>query len=224
MYELKTLPIIGHDGEPLPHAFIRHENETKHLAILFPGLGYTSAMPLLFYAGDLLVDLGADLLRVDYDYSESAARGGSTEELIQGVMADSTAAGNAALAEREYERITLIGKSLGTVAVAHLLVTNARFRTADCIWLTPLLKDERLREAICRTAPRSLFVIGTADHHYKQDSLDQVLEATAGTPVVIEGADHGMEIEHDVFRSIDTLASIIRAIKNFLPAPQFSPS
>src|SRR5665648_148706 len=41
-----------------------------------------------------------------------------------------------------------------------------RLEQVRCVWVTPLLRDDRLRAQIKQAKPRSLFVVGTADGHY----------------------------------------------------------
>jgi hypothetical protein len=61
-----------------------------------------------------------------------------------------------------------------------------------------------------------LFAIGTADPHYDAECLAEVQEATQGEVVVIEDADHGMNIAGDMSGSIKALDKIVQAIDAFL--------
>ena len=105
---------------------------------------------------------------------------------------------------------------MGTLAMGHLLATDARLQQAQCVWLTPLLRDERLRARIKQAKPRSLFVIGTADPHYAPVHLAEVEQATQGQSVVIEGANHSLEIAGHVVQSLQALEQVIRALEGFL--------
>jgi predicted alpha/beta-hydrolase family hydrolase len=217
MYSFETLNIRGYRNEPVANTFLRQKHDTHHLAVLFPGLGYTAHMPVLYYPGQLLVDRGADVLRVEYAYIRrpdyQAAPGA---ERARWLYADVSAALDLALAQREYGQVTLIGKSIGTRAAGHLLSTRAHLPRLQCIWLTPLLRDQALCAQIKQVKHRALFVIGTADSQYDAGTLAEVRQATGGDSLVIDGADHGLEIGGDVVQSIRVMQQVIEGIQRFL--------
>jgi len=217
MYAFDTLEIPGYHGEPVPNTFFRQAQEARHAAIVLPGIGYTCQMPLLYYPTRLLLDQGADVLWVEYAYNKrSGFQTLSSSEQERWLRTDVNAACRAVLTQRSYQQVTVIGKSLGTVAMGDLLTTEAMFAHAQAIWLTPLLRHDRLREQIQRSGHRSLFVIGTADPHYHATYLDNVRAATRGDTVVIEGADHSLEISGDVLQSLTVMEQVLRAIQTFL--------
>ncbi len=212
----QTLDIQGFGGEPVPNTFIRHDAETSHVSIVLPGFAYPAVLPGLHYPSHLLLTMGADLLAVNYDYSRPELADISRDERRARLTEDTTAACNAALAQRDYDRITLIGKSLGTMAMVHLLVTDPRLAAAECVWLTPLLREDLLRSAIVRCRNRSLFVIGSADAHYDPALIDEVTEATGGRCLLLEGANHGLNVEGDVAASVRGMEKIVIAMERFL--------
>jgi len=209
-----TLEIHGFDGEPLPNTFVRRDGGSDHLGMIFPGISYTTSLPALHYSGGLLLSHGADLLCLDYAYSAA-----SRSNLFERLSFDVSAACDVVLAAGSYDRLTLVGKSLGTLALAHLMLTrasDARFRDARYIWLTPLLRNDRFREAISSRRSRSLFVIGTADDEYDPDLLAELERVTGGEGLVVDGAGHGLEIPGDVVGSIRAIERIILRIEEFL--------
>lgn len=217
MYTAQTLAITGFGGEPVPHSFLRQETATRHLAVMLPGIAYTCDHPLLYYPARLLLDGGADVLRVEYSYNADATfRSAAPDEQGGRLHADTSAACRAALAERPYERITLVGKSLGTLAMSQLLTEEVALAGAAAVWLTPLVRLPRVRERIARWGGRSLFVIGSADAHYDPAALKEVEQATGGESVIVEGADHSMEIPGDMARSLEALQQVMRAIERFM--------
>lgn len=213
--ETRQLTIRGHDDRPVPHRFLAQERDTTHLAIVLPGLGYTCDMPLLYYTVSLLLDSGADVLQVEYDYSResgyrSLSPGGRTLRLI----ADAAAACRAALGQRPYRRATVVGKSLGTRAMPHLLADTLGQIAARSIWYTPLLNEERVRMHLCDSREPTLVAIGTDDAHYSATTV----AAIRSEVVVIAGADHGMEVAGDIVRSVQALESVMRAVQRFVAA------
>jgi len=217
----ERLPITGYRGEPVPNRFLRQEGETDHLAVLLPGMGYTCDMPLFHYAENLLAEGGADLLRVVYAYGgRTDFRDLSDAEREQWLFADTAAGYRAGLSRRDYAQLTLVGKSLGTLAMGHLLAgEDGPAGGVRAVWLTPLVRQERLREQVRRFAGRSLSAIGTADPHYETDSLDAWRDATRGEVVVVEGADHGLDVPGDVVASVEAVGKVVRTLRGFLSSP-----
>jgi len=214
---MENLNISDFRNEPLPHTFFRQDPWASHVAVLLPGLNYTSHMPLLYYPTRLLLSAGVDVLQVEYDYSTRADfRQLSSSQRQTCLFADSENACNAALAQRNYQQVTIIGKSIGTSAMGHLLTTSDSLTQSRAVWLTPLLKDDILRGQIKECAQPSLFVIGTADPNYDRNYLAEVKEATGGEVLVIEGADHSLEIQGNTLQSLDALEQFLTALKTFL--------
>jgi len=143
MAAIATLEIAGFAGKPLPNRFFRQEQDTARLGIIFPGLGYNSDMPLLYYPAKLLVERGADVLQLRPDYNMREFQSLSGEERARQAFADATAALHAGLAERSYQHVTIVGKSIGTMALAHLLATEAQLADAVTVWLTPCFASHR---------------------------------------------------------------------------------
>jgi hypothetical protein len=217
MSKTETLKISGYRDEAVPHLFFRQEDDADHLAILLPGMRYTSHMPLLFYPDLILRARGADVLRLEYAYDRQAEfQTIDNGEQMRWFLTDVTAAYQAGLTQRSYRRVTLIGKSLGTLAMGHLLVTQTLPTDVGAIWLTPLLRFDTLRQQIKQFGRRSLFVIGTADPHYDQTYLTEVQQATEGDVTKIKEADHGLMIGNDISRSIRALEQVMQAIEGYL--------
>lgn len=212
---LSSLDAVGYKDQPVPNTFIAQPTPARHLGIILPGYRYSVEMAPLYYAGNILLDQGADLLRVEYAYYRTDFIEQSEDEQDKWIARDVFAACQAGLAHRSYEKITLIGKSIGTIAMGHLLA-DPIFQRATCIWLTPLLTIDWLCSRIEQTHPRSLFVIGTADRFYKPDLLHWLEHITGGRSLVLEGANHALEIEGDIPRSLMLLSQIVETMQEFL--------
>ena len=216
MYSFTTLNIRGYDDKPVANTFIKQDAGTESLAVLFPGMRYTTDMPLLYYTSRLFVAGGADALLVDYRYHEDADfMAAGEQERARRLTGDVTAACRVALSQRSYRDVTVVGKSIGSLAMAHLLSTEAKLSTARAVWLTPLLRNDNLRAQIKTWGGKSLFVIGTADHDYDEALLKEVEAATRGKALVIEGGDHLLEVKGDFFASLQALEKILRAVRRF---------
>jgi predicted alpha/beta-hydrolase family hydrolase len=215
-YSIKALKIAGYRGELVPNTFFHQNGEADHLAILFPGIGYTCQMPLLYYQTKLFLSLGADVLWVEYGYNRADFKSMPDSEQKKWFNADVTASCKTGLEQRAYSKVTLGGKSLGTVALGHLLTSELALSHAQAIWLTPLLKDEKLRGEIRKARQRSLLVIGTKDAHYDAARLEELKTLPHVRTVVLEGADHSLEVEGDVSNSIRLIDQVIQEIKRFV--------
>jgi predicted alpha/beta-hydrolase family hydrolase len=212
------LDTAGYQGQPVPNELIRPEGETDHLAILLPGYGYTCDGPLFYYAESLLVHTGANILRVEYAYNKTPGFMQRPEaEWLAWLAADVTAAYRTALAQRPYRELILIGKSLGTLAIAHLLTMDDRFTgPVRAIWLTPAFRLAGLTERMRPITDPSLIVIGDADPHYDEAALTTLAETMRPEVLVVPNADHSLEIEGDIITSIAILGHVTQAIARFL--------
>lgn len=95
------LEIHSSDTTLVPNTFIK-QDRSNHLAILFPGLGYTVDMPLLYYTTNVLLDMGADVLQVRYTYQTESFQSLSQETQYQKIIADCSAAHATAIKQRRY--------------------------------------------------------------------------------------------------------------------------
>lgn len=216
MASINSLSIPGYNSAPVPNTFFQQEEGTEHCAIIFPGLGYTAHMPLLFYSRELMLELKADVLAVEYNYNSSDFLALDGRERMRRLFTDIQAAYEALLKQQDYKRITFIGKSLGTRAMGHLLTNEPLSATINAVWLTPLLKDERVRDQMKQFRGRSLFISGTADPHYDKEHMKEVQEATNGQVVLVDEGDHGLNLKDDIIGSIQELENVIKSIKAFI--------
>jgi predicted alpha/beta-hydrolase family hydrolase len=217
MAKATTLTIQGYRDEAVPNRFLRPEGAIDHLAVLLPGFGYTLDMPLFYYGENLLLERGWDVLRVEYAYNRRPEfKNLPKPERDRWLLEDTTAAWRASLSQRTYERVVLIGKSLGTLAMGHLLTTADPPPTVGAVWLTPLLTKERLRQQIQQYGGPSLFVIGTADPEFDPVVLEKMQVATVGEAVVVKNADHGMDIPGDPVASVRAVERVVEALGRFL--------
>ncbi len=213
----RQLEITGYHGEAVPNLFYQQEAETDGLALIFPGFGYNADLPVLYYPNLIAQQHNLDVLRLDTAYSRRPefTRLGAAERLAW-LDADASAALDAALAQRAYQRLLLIGKSIGTRAMGGLLQRYDQLPHSSWLWLTPVLTDPRLVEQIRLRQPRSLFVIGTADDFYQPGTLNELVQATDGGLVVIQQGDHSLEIPGQIQLSLQALVQVMSAVDEWI--------
>lgn len=135
-------------------------------AVVLPGR-MLAGMPAVWFAFDPLLQRGWRVLLLWWEYLDDAQ---SPWEFV-------LERGDAALSYTGGADL-LIGKSLGTFGAPIDL---------PAVWLTPLLTEPTVVDALrARTAP-SLFVGGTADQAW-----DLAVARQLGEVLELEGADHGL--------------------------------
>lgn len=216
-YSFETLR-IDFKGRPVENTFFLKDGGSSHLAVVLPGAGYTTMAPMLYYTISSLTQVGADTLALEYG---SAVRGAgeSPEERIKALSEIALKGLNAALARGRYTRLTLVGKSMGTRALASLSVAQDSWsyqpEVIKSVWLTPLLSDRTVVDEIAKLGIRQFLAIGTEDtKYYKPDVLTSLPWSVE--VLIQEGADHGLDVEDDSVMSIQLLNDLIQRLIRFL--------
>ena len=216
---ITELPITRYGDQPVPNIFFHQEEGVKTLAVLLPGLNYTCDMPLLYYFTRLLELRGADVLQLHANYTSTDFQTASPLERIQRLSGDGRkehdSAVESGLARQSYTRLVLVGKSIGTLALAHLIGTP-NGAEAVTIWLTPLLGQPCLVEAAMKSRGPTLFVAWTADPAFDAAALARIQESTGAEAFLVEGANHSLEIPGDPLGSIRIIGEIMQGLASFL--------
>ena len=199
----------------MPNRLFVQPARATGLAILFPGLTYSCDLPVLHYPYRLLAQRGFDVLQLQTDYTHESFQTASPSEQADWLASDAIAALHASRRQRDYARVVLIGKSLGTLVLAHMLARGEE-RDAATIWLTPLLRQPDLLEVALPCKSPALFVIGTEDRSYDPKTLERIQAVSCARVLVLEGADHILEVPGDIFSSLRRIESLLRAIDDFL--------
>jgi len=216
-FEVEQFDINGYNGDILKTKLFRLLDETQKIALVFPGLAYNSTMPLLHYSVQSILVSGINVLTVDYDYSNNSQfMKYSLRDRSEWLIGDVEAALKFATQERNQEVVCLAGKSIGTLALGHLLETHENLRNAKTIWLTPLIKNPELMEQMLTYMKDAIMVIGTSDSQYDLDLIDRLNANTFLGGIVVYGANHSLEIEGDVTKSLRVLMQIVTIIQQFL--------
>lgn len=216
MFDFASLAIRGHEDRPVANTFLKQRDPARRLAVLYPGLGYNVSMPLMYYTGHVFSGLGADVLLVDTAYNKNSAFSALPEaERDAWAATDAVAALDEALRQRAYERVTLAGKSIGTLAAGAVLEARPGAPIESVVWLTPLIKNARLRQQAAARMHRALFITGSADPHYDAALIEEARKSTGGEVMLVDGANHSLEIPGDLMRSLAIMRQVIERIDRF---------
>jgi len=217
MYQITTLSQSDFSNN-VPNTFFRQENNADHLALILPGLNYSCDMPLLYYSTQIMLEAGTDVLQVKYDYTKTRSGGSAStlKERFGDLQTDVTQIARVALVQRDYKHLTVIGKSLGTLAIPHLLQADLSLQPQTCVYLTPILNELVPIHDLIQTCPRNLFVIGTSDRYFDPELISQLISPNADNFMIIDGVNHSLEYPQDTFRSLEVLDEVVRRMQNFL--------
>ena len=210
--EITTISIRGYGGRSVPNRLFRQAG-AQRLALILPGLRYTCDMPLLFYTARLMIQRGAAVLQVHSDYTQAAYQSAPGSEQGRWLAEDTQAAYQAGLAADDFRELILIGKSIGTLALASLVAGGVE---APGIWLTPLLHQPRLVEAALQQKGPALFIGSSSDPTFDLAQMQRIQAAGKGEGLVIPGADHSLEIPGDVLASLEIMRQVVERILAFL--------
>ena len=186
----------------------------EHLALVLPGSGYGADGPVLMLPAIALEQLGARARIVAYPNGRPAGPDGAIADVA---FRDAVVSSARRLVEESAPtRLTFVAKSLGTLVVALAGdAMTAGVATVDVIWLTPTFGVDAIRDAAIARGWRSLVVSGDADTWYDREAMEALVAAVGGEALTIEGADHSLIIDGDVFATIEGLRRLAEAVIRF---------
>ncbi len=218
MVRITSLSGKNASGTYVPNTYFRQESETKHLALILPGLNYTCDMPLLYYAAQVMLSARADVVQVKYDYTgTTSGRSASTLTEKYGAMReDLSLIARLAMEHRSYQKLTVIGKSLGTLGIPYLFQAGLTVKPTTCIFLTPILKELIPWADLFRKVPNTLFAIGTNDPYYDAGLISEFRKLRPDNFLIVEGVNHSMEFESKPIQSMKVLNTVMDRIQRFV--------
>lgn len=165
-------------------------------ALVLPGGRYTVDQPLLSWTCRVLVQAGWKVVTMRWQWTESEdarhfVEAGAEQLDLEAGPAQTT---------------LVVAKSLGSYA-AHW----ASARGYAAVWLTPVLTDDFVAEALARYSTTALLVGGTGDRLWDADRA----AATGLRLLEIPSADHGLQLDNDWRSSIAALHQALTAIDEF---------
>jgi pimeloyl-ACP methyl ester carboxylesterase len=176
-----------------PCGAIRHDGDATRCAVLLPGMFYPTRAPALWFAREAVLARGWSALEVLGEPGEHAHPLVWERECAE-----------RALAAVESARVLVIGKSL-----ASLLARSMGERDLAAVWLTPLLGERAVIDALARARCPTLLIGGTADAAWRPEAIpnNPVLEV-----VQLSGVDHALQVPSDPVASLDALRKIAESV------------
>jgi len=169
------------------------------VAVILPGARYTAQAPLLYWSSVILEERGWHVHRVDWRIDAEAA--GHPLPFVENAVTRAFAAAPTA------SRRLVVAKSLGSFALPWAIEHDV-----PGVWLTPVLGDDAVADALRGAGPEHLAVGGGADGHWRP-------ERAAGTRarlVSIADADHGLTVPGGWSASIAAQSLAFRAVVEHL--------
>jgi hypothetical protein len=167
---------------------------TAKTAVLLPGSGYTVQSPLLYWCANMLRDAGWHVRAVEWTITDEALRDpiAFVERAVEMAFAD------AAPATR-----LVVAKSFGTFALPWAVREGV-----PGVWLTPVLTETALSEALASADATHLAVGGSQDPMWVPESA----AGTRATLSTIPGADHRLEVADGWQASLDVQRNLMTSI------------
>lgn len=186
-------------------------NDSDVLAVILPGIGYTLDRPLLDYSKKLCIELGYNVLPIEYGFQ--AARTKFDGEKFNYLLDETMKLLKISLSSK-YKKIIFIGKSIGTVVQnvlqQKLLEEEAAYEFRN-IYLTPVDKTVELG-----IVEDSIVFSGTCDPLIRKDSIDKIESIDNVKLIKIIGGDHSLNIKNNAIKSMEFLIDVIKSEKDYL--------
>ena len=183
-----------------------------HLALVLPGGGYGPAGSALRFPALALAQCGAEVCEVRYrtapprEFDLEAGRDFyfAARDQLQAIVD-----------EHQYTKVTFIAKSLGTMVLGAIGRELTLPAVVAAVWITPIFSLDYVRNGALARGWRSLIVSGAADRYYDPRATDQVVSSLGADSVVLDGADHSLEVSGDVLATIEGMQRLASAVVDF---------
>ena len=183
----------------------------KKLCVILPGIGYCLDRSYLDYSKQLAKEIGYDVLEVEYGYQINRSEFNIEKEFSIMVSESLEVIDNAI--DKEYEEVLVIGKSIGTSVQSFLNKDlSRRFKNIKNIYISPINKtlDEFNIES------NSLVITGDEDPLLSIANRMNIEKRDDVESFIIEGANHALDIEGNIMKTIDGLKESLEIEREFI--------
>lgn len=177
------------------------------IAVIFPGVGYNTDRPLLYYSWKLFQQAGYEIVKLDYsDLPEDMTENQWKMSMGVNQVIDQTHAQLKNIDFSKYKKIAFVSKSVGTVAAAEYAKTM-ELEDVLQIYFTPLM------QTFLYTMPGQGIVF-----HGDKDPLVPTLNVQSECDkqhlelFVTKNANHSLEVG-DAIKDLHTMQMVLMDIK-----------
>lgn len=182
----------------------------KKTAVIFPGIGYHTDKPLLYYSSKLAASKGYEIIKISYPPCDVNLKEADSSQ-IGSFVKECLAAVNTALKEKDLinnDEILFISKSIGTaIAAAYALSIDHPVRH---IFFTPLEETFAYVFKGCGIAFN-----GTDDSWADCETVAGLCKGMDIPLTTIDGANHSLETG-DVLADTETIGKIMAAVSKVI--------
>ena len=182
-------------------AWATSQSPDAPVAVLLPGVGYTVQGPLLYWCATLLAERGWHVQAVEWTVDDDARA--HPRSFVEEAVTEAFAAGPPS------SRRLIVAKSFGSWALPW-----ARRQHVPGVWLTPLLTEPPLSEALQAATAADLAIGGEADPYWQPGTA----AATRARLISVPGAGHSLTRPGDWRGSLALQADILAAIAGHVDA------
>ena len=120
------------------------------------------------------------------------------------------------IGERDWSQVTFVAKSVGTMILGAIGARLPVPGRVNALWLTPCFPLDYVRDGAVATGWRSLIVSGSADGWYDAARTTEVADALGADHLLIDGAEHNLEVVGDVGATLGALEQLAAATLSFI--------
>jgi len=181
----------------------------EKIAVIFPGSGYNTDKPLLYYSEKIAKTLDYKIVKIKYDKIDSK------KDNMEDYLKESVENGYIQAKEQlssvifsRYDKIAFISKSLGTAIASKINAEYSLHATQIVYTPVPNTFDYEITKGIVFS--------GTKDPWYPDHNTLEEQCLKYMLPVVkIDGANHSLETDNPI-KDIDTLKAVMHLTKEYL--------
>lgn len=203
--------MTNHKIVGIPFRLIEQNEEANNLVIVLPGAGYTTQAPLLHFTTGLFYNKGFDVLHINYSFSKEEMSALNERDFARDVQL----AIDNAIKDKKYVNYYVVAKSIGTKALIYLL-DNTMLKDAKVVWLTPILQNDDVFNAMVNSDNKGLCIFGEKDNHCFIVERFEKLKSNQNLMLkMVDGGNHSLELDGEPIKSIEVLKNVIHDIDEF---------
>lgn len=188
--------------------FLKHQNQSNNLIVIFPGGDNSTDVPTLHYARKAALLIGCDVLSLKYGVPPSKLDF-KDKDIYMTLIEECFTAINR-VNYKVYEKIIFISKSIGNLIAID--VDNEYFNSeVTHIFYTPV---EALIDKI--HYQNCIVFTGDKDKFIKKESISLLKKCTNTKVYQFPNAVHSLEVNDDITESFRILESVTKILSEYL--------